>query len=79
MGVLGCAGRRWRDGQPIDVHEEMTRLTLEIVAECLFGADVRAEAKDVGMAMTVALEDFSSQRRLIRIPAHSESSSGKNV
>jgi cytochrome P450 len=58
----------WRDGQTVDVHEEMTRLTLEIVAKCLFGADVGTEAKDVGRAMKVALEDFTSQRRLIRIP-----------
>jgi cytochrome P450 len=58
----------WRDGETVDVHEEMMRLTLEIVAKCLFDADVRAEAKDVGRAMKVALEDFSSQRRLIRIP-----------
>jgi cytochrome P450 len=58
----------WRAGQTIDVHEEMMRLTLHIVAKCLFGADVGAEAKDVGRAMKVALEDFSSQRRLIRIP-----------
>ena len=57
----------WRDGQTIDVHEELTRLTLEIVAKCLFDADVGAEARDVGRAMTVALE-ASSQRRLIRIP-----------
>jgi cytochrome P450 len=58
----------WRSGETIDVHEEMTRLTLEIVAKCLFDADVGAEARDVGSAMKVALEDFSSQRRLIRIP-----------
>jgi cytochrome P450 len=58
----------WRAGQTVDVHEEMTRLTLEIVAKCLFDADVGVEAKDVGRAMKVALEDFSSQRRLIRIP-----------
>jgi len=58
----------WRDGQTIDVHDEMMRLTLEIVAKCLFDADVGVEAKDVGRAMKVALEDFSSQRRLIRIP-----------
>ena len=58
----------WRDGQTIDIHEEMMRLTLEIVAKCLFGADVGAEAEDVGRAMKVALKDFSSQRRLIRIP-----------
>lgn len=70
--VMGGFARRtvegWRDGQTIDVHEEMMRLTLEIVAKCLFGADVGAEAGDVGRAMKVALEDFSSQRRLIRIP-----------
>jgi cytochrome P450 len=58
----------WRDGETIDVHEQMMRLTLEVVAKCLFDADVRAEANDVGRAMKVALEDFSSQRRLIRIP-----------
>jgi cytochrome P450 len=58
----------WRDGETIDVHEEMMRLTLEIVAKCLFDADVGSEAKDVGSAMKVALEDFSSQRSLIRIP-----------
>jgi cytochrome P450 len=58
----------WRDGETIDVHEVMMRLTLEVVAKCLFDADVRAEANEVGRAMKVALEDFSSQRRLIRIP-----------
>jgi cytochrome P450 len=58
----------WRDGQTIDVHEEMMHLTLEIVAKCLFDADVGARTTDVGKAMKVALEDFSSQRRLLRIP-----------
>jgi cytochrome P450 len=58
----------WRDGQTIDVHEEMMHLTLEIVAKCLFDADVGSQATDVGKAMKVALENFSSQRRLVRIP-----------
>ena len=58
----------WRDGQTIDVHEEMMHLTLEIVAKCLFDADLGARATDVGKAMKVALENFSSQRRLVRIP-----------
>src|ERR687893_2546146 len=58
----------WRDGQTIDVHEEMMHLTLEIVAKCLFDADVGTRATEVARAMKVALEDFSSQRRLIRIP-----------
>jgi cytochrome P450 len=58
----------WRDEQTIDVHQEMMRLTLEIVAKTLFNADVATEAKDVGEAMEVALKNFSSQRRVIRIP-----------
>ena len=58
----------WREGETVDIHEEMMSLTLEIVAKCLFDADIGAEAEDVGRAMKVALEDFSSQRRLIRIP-----------
>ena len=70
--VMAAFARRslegWRDGETIDVHEEMMRLTLEIVAKCLFDADVGAEAKDIGRAMKVALESFTSQRRLIRIP-----------
>jgi cytochrome P450 len=69
--MAALAGRSleaWRDGQTIDVHEEMMHLTLEIVARCFFDADVGAWATDVGRAMQVALEDFSSQRRLIRIP-----------
>jgi cytochrome P450 len=58
----------WRDGQSIDVHEEMMHLTLEIVAKCLFDAVVGSRATDVGKAIRVALKDFSSQRRLVRIP-----------
>lgn len=33
----------WKGGETRDVHEDMMRLTLEIVAECLFGKDVSAE------------------------------------
>jgi cytochrome P450 len=58
----------WCDGQTIDVHEEMMHLTLEIVAKCLFDADVGSRATDVGQAMKAAMKDFSSQRRLVRIP-----------
>ncbi len=31
----------WRDGEVRDVHAEMMRLTLDIVAMTLFGADLR--------------------------------------
>ena len=58
----------WRNGREIDVHEEMMRLTLEIVAKTLFDADVAAEVGEIGGAMEVVLEDFARQRSLIRVP-----------
>ena len=51
-------GDSWEDGQSFDVHHEMMRLTLAIVAHTLFGADVESEAEDVGGALTDALETF---------------------
>lgn len=52
---------RWQDGQTLDVHEEMMRLTLEIVAKALFGAEVEGQAQDVGRALNVAMEQFLSR------------------
>ncbi len=58
----------WRSGREVDVHEEMMSLTLEIVAKTLFDADVAEDARDVGEAMEVALQNFTLERRLLRIP-----------
>jgi cytochrome P450 len=49
----------WRDGEVRDVHDDMMRLTLEIVAESLFGAHVGDRAKDVGEAVAAILEVVS--------------------
>ncbi len=46
----------WHDGEVRDVQSEMMRLTLEIAAKTLFGAEVSSEATDVGAAFTTALE-----------------------
>jgi len=35
--------RRWRDGQTLDVHAEMTELTLGIVARTVFDVDLETE------------------------------------
>jgi cytochrome P450 len=43
---------RWRDGQELDVAHEMTRLTLAVVAQTLFDADVDDEADEIGAALT---------------------------
>jgi len=47
--------RAWRDGQVRDVHKDMMRLTLDIVAQALFGADVGERAEDVGEALEAVL------------------------
>lgn len=49
---------RWTDGARLDVHHEMMHLTLAIVAETLFGADVSAEADAIGAALTDLLAVF---------------------
>jgi cytochrome P450 len=46
----------WRDGDTLDVHRETTRLTLAVVGETLFAADVEGEAEEIGAALTVSLE-----------------------
>jgi cytochrome P450 len=49
---------QWTPGQVRDVHEDMMRLTLRIVGKTLFDADVEAQAKEVGAALTDVLESF---------------------
>jgi cytochrome P450 len=63
------AADRWRDGEERDLLEDMTRLTLEIIARTLFGADVSGKAHEVGEALTGAMGTFGSRFfRVIRIP-----------
>lgn len=49
---------RWRPGEALDAAVEMQRLALAIVGETLFGADVEAEAPEVGAALTTAFAAF---------------------
>ncbi len=49
------ASARWKDGETRDMAPEMMRLTLDIVGQTLFGADMEAEAEDIGGAMGEAL------------------------
>lgn len=61
--MVAFAGRRqaaWRDGATIDVHAEMMRLTMEIVARVLLGADVSGDADELSAAITVAVRWFQS-------------------
>lgn len=49
----------WRDGQEFDLHAQMMKLTLRIVAKTLFDADVAAEVDAIGHAMDVSVGMFA--------------------
>ena len=48
----------WRDGEIIDLHEQMMKLTLRVVAKTLFDADVAAEVDAIGRAMDISVGMF---------------------
>ncbi|HMH84665.1 MAG TPA: cytochrome P450, partial [Gemmatimonadaceae bacterium] len=50
---------RWTDGGALDVHDEMMKLTLAIVAKTLFSADVENEAAEIGEALTTTFDAFN--------------------
>jgi cytochrome P450 len=54
----------WQDGETRDVHEDMMRLTLNIVMKALFNRDVtQGEAKIVAHTLDVAMNWFESKRK----------------
>ena len=58
----------WRGGEERDAHQEMMRLTLEIVAKTLFDADVERDAQEVGKSLELLLEIGANFRRTIFVP-----------
>jgi cytochrome P450 len=67
--MTGAAARmleRWeapaREGRPLDMRQEMVRLSLGVLTEALFSSDWGTAADDVGKAVTVSFEYV--QRRL---------------
>lgn len=64
---------RWRGragrGQPLDVAEELTSLTMAIIAETMFGARLDADTHAVGEAITVLLADINFRFQLPFYPS----------
>ena len=60
--VMTGAARRmidaWSDNESRNIHDDLMRVTLEIVAQCLFGAQVGDAAERVGKAMHVVTDRF---------------------
>jgi cytochrome P450 len=63
-GVMVAAGERllrdWQPGQTRDVHHDMMGLTLDIIAEILFGARAAGVAAQMDDIMRVVMERFAS-------------------
>ncbi len=51
----------WQDGEVRDVHEDMARLTLEVVAKTLFGTLLTRELEEVGEALAVIAKRFAGR------------------
>ena len=58
----------WRGGEERDAHQEMMRLTLQIVGKTLFDADVERDAQEVRKSLELLLEIGANFRRTIFVP-----------
>jgi cytochrome P450 len=69
--MTSCATRlleSWKPGEPLDLHEAMMRLTLQVVGKTLFHSDVERDAPQVGENLHVLLEYTADFRRLLMTP-----------
>ena len=58
VGAIERAMGGWRGGEVRDVHADLMEVTLNIVAQSLFGADVSAAAGDIGHIIGDLMEQF---------------------
>jgi cytochrome P450 len=55
---------KWQAEETRDIHTDMMRLTLEIVVQCLFSADVSHDVDAVGATLKELVKPFASQATL---------------
>ncbi len=58
VGAIERACATWQPGQVRNVHEDMMGVTMNIVAEALFGADMSADAGHIGQIISELMEEF---------------------
>ncbi len=51
--------QNWQNRQVLDIHAEMLKLTMSIVAKCLFDTDVEKESKSISRDLTTTIEYFN--------------------
>jgi cytochrome P450 len=60
----------WSDSAELELHAELSRLALSIVARTLFDADLASEAKVVGASLQIVMDYFFNPMRWFRIREH---------
>ena len=60
--------RQWRDGQIIDLGQEMTSLTLRVIGKIMFGRDDLGDKDELGQAITATF-DYMKTAFLLPFPA----------
>jgi len=71
MVEVADASVRWRDRDVVNIHDEMSRVTMEVVAKVLFGAGMTAEDVALIHESMEAVADFyaSSPEAVVKLPA----------
>jgi cytochrome P450 len=61
---------RWRDGEVVNLHEEMSRLTMEVVAEVLFGSGLAADDTELVRESMETVNEFfaNSPEAIVMLP-----------
>lgn len=48
----------WKNGDVIDIHKSVMKITLGVVVKTLFSADIDSESSEIGEALTVIMKQF---------------------
>jgi cytochrome P450 len=57
--TLRLQSERWRDGETLDIAQEMMHLTLAIVGKTLFDTETEQEAEEVREALSATMQSFT--------------------
>lgn len=69
----------WQDGQTREIHQDMMRVTLEIVAHCLFNADLRDEVDAIGELLAVAMDALVDPALMLPFPSKRKKQAEQNL
>lgn len=65
----------WNEGETLDIHQEMMRVTLRIIASTMLSADITKESQRVGEAVSFVVEDLNRRVNSVldipqQVPTH---------